>query len=130
MIWRLSKSYAHKNNCKKQLVGGGGGSNSTDRTNVRAHVFNAGLLARSQFASGRSCDQPTRSGFSVAFLGPRANAELVPIFHIALHALYAALPMVTLQIFLRYTDVTLTLGCTTLFMGDMSEGALHERERK
>jgi hypothetical protein len=25
-------------------------------TNVRAHMFNAGLLARSQFASGRSCD--------------------------------------------------------------------------
>jgi hypothetical protein len=24
-------------------------------TNVRARVFNAGLLARSQFASGRSC---------------------------------------------------------------------------
>jgi hypothetical protein len=31
----------------------------------------------------------------VAFLGPRENAELVPKFHIALHASYAALPMVT-----------------------------------
>jgi hypothetical protein len=28
-------------------------------TNVRACGFNAGLLARSQFASGRSCDRPT-----------------------------------------------------------------------
>jgi hypothetical protein len=47
-------------------------------TNARARLFNAGLLASSQFASGRSCDRPTRSRFSVAFLGPRANAELVP----------------------------------------------------
>jgi hypothetical protein len=29
-----------------------------------------------------------------------------------------------------YTNVTLTLGWTTLFMGDMGEGALHEQERK
>jgi hypothetical protein len=56
------------------------------------------LLATSQFASWRSCDQPTRSRFSVVFLGPRANAELVPKFHVALHASHGALPMVTLQI--------------------------------
>jgi hypothetical protein len=65
----------------------------------------------------------------VVFLAPRANAELVPKFHVALHALHAALPMVTLKI-LPYTNVTLTLGWTTLFMGDMGEGALHEEERK
>jgi hypothetical protein len=53
-------------------------------TNVRARVFNAGLLARSLFASGRSCDQPIQIKFSVFFLGPRENAELVPKFHIAL----------------------------------------------
>jgi hypothetical protein len=35
-------------------------------------------------ASGRSCDRPTRSRFSVVFLGPRANAEFVPKFHVAL----------------------------------------------
>jgi hypothetical protein len=64
-------------------------------TNVRARIFNAGLLARSQFASGRSCDQPTQSRFYVVFLGPRSNAELVPKFHVALHASHAALPMVT-----------------------------------
>jgi hypothetical protein len=34
-------------------------------TNVRARGFNAGLLARSHYASGRSCDEPTRSRFSV-----------------------------------------------------------------
>jgi hypothetical protein len=28
-------------------------------TSVRARVFNAGLLARSHFASGRSCDRPS-----------------------------------------------------------------------
>jgi hypothetical protein len=63
--------------------------------NVRARIFNIGLLARSQFASIRSCDQPTQSRFSVVFLGPIANAELVPKFHVALRALHAALPMVT-----------------------------------
>jgi hypothetical protein len=60
-------------------------------------VFNAGLLARSQFASGRSCDRPIRLRFSVVLLGPRANAELVSKFHVALHASHAALPMVTLK---------------------------------
>jgi hypothetical protein len=63
-------------------------------TNVRARGFNAGLLARSQFASGRSCDRPSRSRLSVVFLGPRTNAELLPKFHIA----HAALQMVTLKI--------------------------------
>jgi hypothetical protein len=62
-------------------------------------VFSAGLLARSQFASGRSCDRPTRSRFSVVFLGPRANAELVHKFHVALHASHAAFPMVTSKFF-------------------------------
>jgi hypothetical protein len=60
-----------------------------------ARVFNAGLLARSQFASGKSCDRPTQSKFTVVFLGLRENAELVPKFHVALHTSHAALPMVT-----------------------------------
>jgi hypothetical protein len=64
-------------------------------TSVRAHIINAELLARSQFASGRSCDMPTRSRFSVVFLGPRANAELVPKFHVALYASHAALQIIT-----------------------------------
>jgi hypothetical protein len=34
-------------------------------TIVMARGCNAGLLARSQFASGRSCDRPTRSWFSL-----------------------------------------------------------------
>jgi hypothetical protein len=63
-------------------------------TDAKVLVFSAGLLARSQFASGRSCDRPTRSRFSVIFLGPRANGELVPKFHVALYASHAALPMV------------------------------------
>jgi hypothetical protein len=37
--------------------------------------------------------------------------------------------MVTLKI-LPYTNVTLTFGWITLFMGDMGEGALHREERK
>jgi hypothetical protein len=44
-------------------------------TNVRFHRFNAGLLARPQFASRRSCDRPSQSRFSVVFLVPRANAD-------------------------------------------------------
>jgi hypothetical protein len=64
-------------------------------TSVRARLFIAGLLARSQLASGRSCDRPTRSRFSAVLLGPRTNAELVPKFDVASHA---ALPMVTPKI--------------------------------
>ena len=54
--------------------------------------LNAGLPARSQCASGRSCDRPTRSRFPVVFLGPRVN-ELVPKIHVALQASRAALPI-------------------------------------
>jgi hypothetical protein len=67
-------------------------------TDVRVRVFSAGLLARSQFVSGRSCDRPTQSRFSVVFFGPRANAKLVPKFHVALYASNAALPMVISKI--------------------------------
>jgi hypothetical protein len=60
---------------------------------VRVLLFNAGPLARSQFASGRSCNRRTLSRFSVVFLSPRANAELVPNFHVALFAPHVALPL-------------------------------------
>jgi hypothetical protein len=43
----------------------------------------------------------------VVFLGTRANNELVPKFHVALHASHAALPTVTLKIS-PCTNVTLT----------------------
>jgi hypothetical protein len=57
-VWCLSKSYAHTNNCKKDLLGKKEKENTTAQigTNVRARGFNAGLLAWSQFASGRFCD--------------------------------------------------------------------------
>jgi hypothetical protein len=38
----------------------------------------------------------------VVFLGPRANAELVPKFHVALHASHAALPIVTFKNFVLH----------------------------
>jgi hypothetical protein len=102
-------------------------------TNIRARVINVGLLARSQFASGRFCDRPTRSKFSVVFLGPRANAELVPKFHVILHASHAALSMITLKIS-PYINVTYGLSDNTvikalllLWDGDNSE--IQERER-
>jgi hypothetical protein len=113
-VWCLSKSYAYNNNFKKQLVKKRKKKqkqkkNSTAEIGTidRARGFGAGLLTRSRFASGRSCDQPTRSRISVVFLGPRANAELVPKFHVALHASHALLPVVTLKIS-PYTNVTLT----------------------
>jgi hypothetical protein len=72
----------YKNICKKQFVGKKKKEKKKATaqigTNVRACVFNAGLLARSQVASGRYCGRSARSRFSVVFLGPRANAELVP----------------------------------------------------
>jgi hypothetical protein len=36
-----------------------------------------------------------QSRLSMVFLGPRANAELVPKFHVALHGSHAAFPIVT-----------------------------------
>jgi hypothetical protein len=65
------------------------------KRNPGGRLINAGQMARSQFASGRSCDRQNRSRFGVVFLVPRANAELIPKFHVALHASHAALPMVT-----------------------------------
>jgi hypothetical protein len=43
----------------------------------------------------------------VIFLGSRAIADLVPKFHVALHASNAAFPMATLKIS-PYTNMTLT----------------------
>jgi hypothetical protein len=54
---------------------------------------------------------------------------MVPKSHVALHASHVALPVVTLKIS-PYTNVTLTLGWITLFMGDMGEEALHREEIK
>jgi hypothetical protein len=50
---------------------------------------------------------PTRLMFSVVFFVLRANAELVPKFHVALHASHSALPMLTLKTS-PFTNVTLT----------------------
>jgi hypothetical protein len=58
-------------------------------TSVWVRAFNARLLAKSQFAYGRSCDRQTPSRFSVVSLRPRANAELAPKFHVPLHASHA-----------------------------------------
>jgi hypothetical protein len=46
-VWCLSKSYTYENNCKKQLVGKKKRKKLTAqiRSNGRAHLFNAGLLA-------------------------------------------------------------------------------------
>jgi hypothetical protein len=109
-VWCLSKSYSHNNNCEKQLVEEKKRKTKQKKittaqieTSVRARGFGAGLQARSRYASGKSCDQPTRSRFSVVFLGPRANAVLVPKFHVALHACHAALQMVTSKFFFILT---------------------------
>jgi hypothetical protein len=55
-------------------------------------------------------------GFPVVFLGPRAKAELVLKFHVALHASHAALPVVALEISHctnvtpKYRDLALQVG--------------------
>jgi hypothetical protein len=90
------------------------------RTNVRVRGFYAGLLARSEFAFGRSCDRPARSRFSLVLFGPRASAELVPKFHVALHASHAALPVVALEIS-HYTNVTSKYGDLALQVGGVSD---------
>jgi hypothetical protein len=59
----------------------------------------------------------------VVFLSPRANAELVPKFDVALHVSHVALPMVTLKIS-PYTTVTLTFDFDFGF-----DHPLHEEER-
>jgi hypothetical protein len=57
--------------------------------------------------SGRFCDRPTRSRLSVVLLCSKANAELVPKFHVALCASHAALQTVTSQFRLNATLPTL-----------------------
>jgi hypothetical protein len=69
----------------------------------------------------------------VVFLGPRANAELLPNFHVALHDSHAALPMVTLNISL-YTNVTLTFdfdfGLDHAVHGGYGRGSPTRRRKK
>jgi hypothetical protein len=58
----------------------------------------AGLLARSQYASGRSCDRPIPSNFNIVFRGRKAKTTLVPIIRIALyisHAILSTLPKIS-----------------------------------
>jgi hypothetical protein len=52
--------------------------------------------------------------------GPRATAELVPKFHLALHASNAALPMVALEIS-HCTNVTSKYGDLALQVGGVSD---------
>jgi hypothetical protein len=56
----------------------------------------------------------------MVFLGPRANAELVPKFHIVLHASHAALPMVALEIS-HCANVTSKYGDLALQVGGVSD---------
>jgi hypothetical protein len=56
----------------------------------------------------------------VVFFGPRANAELVPKFHVALHASHAAPPMVALEI-LHCTSVTSKYEDLALQVGRISD---------
>jgi hypothetical protein len=51
-----------------------------DRQGLTSEIV-YGVLARIQFASGRSCDRPSRSRFPVVFLRTGANEEFVPKLH-------------------------------------------------
>jgi hypothetical protein len=56
----------------------------------------------------------------VVFLGPRANAELLSKFYVALHASHAALPMVVLEIS-HCTNVTSKYWDLALQVGGVSD---------
>jgi hypothetical protein len=68
------------------------------------------------FVFNKFFHETARSRFSVVFLGPRVNAELVPTVHVALHASHAALPMAVLEIshctnlISKYGDLALQVG--------------------
>lgn len=69
--------------------------------------WNAGLLAISLQASGRSCDQPPCSRFSLIFVGPGASAELVPTFYLALNS--------SLEVFPKFLSKTQPNQCCQTF---------------
>jgi hypothetical protein len=56
----------------------------------------------------------------VLFLGPRANAVLIPKFDVALHVSHAALPMVALEIS-HCTNGTSKYGDLALQVGGVSD---------
>jgi hypothetical protein len=62
----------------------------------------------------------TRPPSVQVFLGTRANAELVPKFRVALHALHAALPIVILEIS-HCTNVTSKYGDLTFQVDGVSD---------
>jgi hypothetical protein len=61
-----------------------------------------------------------RPASSIKVFHPRANAELVPKFHVALHASHAALPLVALEIS-HCTNVTSTFGDLVLQVSRVSD---------
>jgi hypothetical protein len=63
--------------------------------------LNAGLLVRTLCASGRSCDRIPLSKFSLPFLGPRANAELMPKIHMTQYASHTTLHKIDIKIFTK-----------------------------
>ena len=54
-----------------------------------AQCLDAGLLVRSQYASRRSWEQPTRLRFPMGTFCPKQNSQLIPTFHVVLHAFQA-----------------------------------------
>lgn len=58
---------------------------------IRFVCLNAGVLAITRYASGRSCERATPLRFSVVFLGLRGISQLVTQIHVSLH-LSSALP--------------------------------------
>jgi hypothetical protein len=64
---------------------------------VSVKFYGAPLAKDGTYPEGRAT-VPLDQGFSVVLLGPRGNAEMLPDFHVALHASYAALPILTTQL--------------------------------
>jgi hypothetical protein len=78
-VWSLSKLYEYENICKNNLWEKEEKEATAQiGTNVRARVFNAGLLARSQFASGRSATGQLDQGFPWFSLVPEQMLSWYP----------------------------------------------------
>jgi hypothetical protein len=74
------------------------GTENTESRNVVTPYFKVGLVARSHYASGRSCDRANQSRFSVGFFGSRENDGLLQKFQVFVARVSCSPPRSNLKI--------------------------------
>jgi hypothetical protein len=86
-VWCLYKLYAHKNICKNNLSMFFNKETAQIGTNVRVHIFNAELLARSRFASEGPVTGQLHQGFWWVSLATEQMLSCYPnsMLHCKLH---------------------------------------------